>query len=641
MRNKKELPPEPIDSDAALGAPPNMQACLELIDQLWALRKSMLNREAALSTELSGVSEDYRESARNLVHYLTLRSEDLRPIQDKLSWLGLSSLGRSESHVLANVDKVLGVLHRLTGQSWEEKSAEEPAGSVRSRHLMERHTKRLLGAPPAGRPVHIMVTLPSEAASDFSVVRQLVDAGMDVARINCAHDSAQDWVAMAESVRRAAKSVQRDVRVLMDLGGPKIRTGEVAPGPAVLKLRPQRDQYGRVFRPARLGLVPNGSSNELQGADAAIGVAAEWLERIKVGAQVDFLDARGAKRHFLIVHCDAFGAIGESLQTAYLTPETVLTIHGLDKKKKSSTLACQIESFSGHLTLQQGDVLRLTKGGVGHAAVHEDDDSDAIHAAAEISCTLPQIIDQARVGERIWFDDGRIGGVIQRALPGCLEVAITQAREGGEKLVGDKGINLPDSELDLPSLTDKDIADLTVVAQHADMVGLSFVQKASDVHLLREHLHRMGRDDIGIVIKIETIKGFENLPKLMLAAMAGPSAGVMIARGDLAVECGYERLAEVQEEILWCAESAHMPVIWATQVLETLAKTGVPSRAEISDAGLGVRAECVMLNKGPYITDAIHALDDILRRMGGHQVKKRPLLRALHAWSGSNSLQSS
>jgi pyruvate kinase len=75
-----------------------------------------------------------------------------------------------------------------------------------------------------------------------------------------------------------------------------------------------------------------------------------------------------------------------------------------------------------------------------------------------------------------------------------------------------------------------------------------------------------------------------------------------------------------------------MPVIWATQVLEGLAKTGMPSRAEISDAGLGVRAECVMLNKGPFIAEAIKALDNILRRMAGHQDKKRPLLRALQAW---------
>ena len=75
-----------------------------------------------------------------------------------------------------------------------------------------------------------------------------------------------------------------------------------------------------------------------------------------------------------------------------------------------------------------------------------------------------------------------------------------------------------------------------------------------------------------------------------------------------------------------------MPVIWATQVLETLGKTGIPSRAEISDASMGERAECVMLNKGPYVTEAIRALDDILIRMAGHQTKKSPLLRALRAW---------
>jgi len=79
----------------------------------------------------------------------------------------------------------------------------------------------------------------------------------------------------------------------------------------------------------------------------------------------------------------------------------------------------------------------------------------------------------------------------------------------------------------------------------------------------------------------------------------------MIARGDLLVEIGYERLAEVQEEILWLCEAAHVPVIWATQVLEGLAQKGLPSRAEITDAAMGVRAECVMLNKGPHIIEAV------------------------------------
>ena len=139
-------------------------------------------------------------------------------------------------------------------------------------------------------------------------------------------------------------------------------------------------------------------------------------------------------------------------------------------------------------------------------------------------------------------------------------------------------------------------------------------------------------EHLGIVLKIETRRGFENLPELLYAALAGKAAGIMIARGDLAVECGYERLAEVQEEILWATEAAHLPVIWATQVLETLAQTGLPSRAEITDAAMGERAECVMLNKGPHILDAMHTLDDILRRMQSHQSKKRSLLRALNSW---------
>ncbi|HTQ08558.1 MAG TPA: pyruvate kinase [Fimbriimonadaceae bacterium] len=104
---------------------------------------------------------------------------------------------------------------------------------------------------------------------------------------------------------------------------------------------------------------------------------------------------------------------------------------------------------------------------------------------------------------------------------------------------------------------------------------------------------------------METRTAFENLPELLLAALRLHRAGVMIARGDLLVEIGYERLAEVQEEILWLCEAAHVPVIWATQVLEGLAQKGLPSRAEITDAAMGVRAECVMLNKGPHIIEAV------------------------------------
>ncbi len=172
------------------------------------------------------------------------------------------------------------------------------------------------------------------------------------------------------------------------------------------------------------------------------------------------------------------------------------------------------------------------------------------------------------------------------------------------------------------------------MAQHADVVELSFANTARDVERLQEHLERLGKGRPAIVLKIETRRGFENLPDMLLAAMRWPCCGVMIARGDLAVECGFERLAEVQEEILWICEAAHVPVIWATQVLETLAKEGMPSRAEITDAAMGHRAECVMLNKGPHVLSAVRVLDDILRRMQAHQTKKRAMLRELRLAHG-------
>ena len=87
------------------------------------------------------------------------------------------------------------------------------------------------------------------------------------------------------------------------------------------------------------------------------------------------------------------------------------------------------------------------------------------------------------------------------------------------------------------------------------------------------------------------------LPLASDAHSSPPSdARVMIARGDLAVEVGFTRLAELQEELLWLCEAAHVPVVWATQVLQSLAKTGFPTRAEVTDAAHAVRAECVMLN---------------------------------------------
>jgi len=610
--------------------PWNATECASLIEQLWTLRSQMLAHEATLAPWIMDVQPGYRESARNLAHYLALRQSDQRPLQQKLAGLGVSSLGRAESHVLANLDKVLGILHRLSGQPWQAHAEDEPVGIKSSRKLLAKHTTALLGSPPPGRDVRIMVTLPAEAAGDAGLVRRLVISGMDIARINCAHDGPGEWKAMAAHVRRAAKAAGRPVRILMDLGGPKLRTGPIASDLAVLKLRPLRDDLGRVVSRVCIGLRPADSSVPVVGAAVSIGVDADWLALLEDGERLDLTDARGAKRSLIVLERCPAGILAECEQTTYLIPETCLKRQGKHDGQRTSRLV-DLPRRAGTISLERGDILRLTRDGIGQPTPAGRRSGRKQPPA--ISCTLPEVFTQVRAGEPIWFDDGRIGGVIRLTGPDWLEVEIKQAREGGEKLGGDKGINLPDSRLDLPALTEKDIEDLEVVAGLADMVGLSFAHRPEDIDSLRERLCELGAPDLGIVLKIESRQGFENLPRLLFSAMAGTAAGVMIARGDLAVECGYERLAEVQEEILWAAEAAHMPVIWATQVLETLAKTGLPSRAEITDAAMGERAECVMLNKGPHITDAMRTLDDILRRMQAHQAKKRPLLRALQSWA--------
>jgi pyruvate kinase len=268
----------------------------------------------------------------------------------------------------------------------------------------------------------------------------------------------------------------------------------------------------------------------------------------------------------------------------------------------------------------------------GRAAVRHGDGT--VLQPAAIGLTVPDVFDDIRPGEAIWFDDGRIGGLVCAVTPERIDVTITRADPSGSKLLADKGVNVPDTRLRLPSLTAKDLDDLPYVATHAEIVGYSFVRTADDVRELQTRLASLGRPGLPLILKIETRRAFEQLPALLLAAMHSSAAGVMIARGDLAVECGYERLAEVQEEILWMAEASHMPVIWATQVLEGLAKKGIPTRAEVTDAAMGERAECVMLNKGPYILEAVRALDNILTRMQTHQRKKTSMLRQLHIAEG-------
>jgi pyruvate kinase len=597
-----------------------------LIERLTEIRQALAESEAAFEAARSEVHPGYAKSARNLAHYIGLRRRDIRPLQQELAEWGLSSLGRAEAHVMATLDAVLAAIHRIAGRPW--RGVPSPLQFREGNKLLREHTEALLGPAPAQRAVRIMVTMPSEAASDYSLVRELLARGMDCMRINCAYDGPREWRAMAQHLAQARRELGRSCRIAMDLAGPKLRVGPIEAGPEVIKLRPRRDAVGRVLEPARVCLVPQATASTAGSAPAAIPIAAGELASLRAGDRLALVDVRGSARRLRVTACSPDRVELECDRTCYLASGMELRPKGAGR---GALRIGRLAALERSIVLKRGDSLVLSNRPSPGREAQLDANGLAL-APATIGCTIPEIVDDLQAGERIWFDDGRIGGRIRSVGDGEATLEITQAAAGGAKLRANKGINLPDSKLRIASLTAKDLEDLEVVAEQADIVGMSFVRLPSDVGALEAQLSRLGRRDIGVLLKIETRKAFDNLPSLVLAAMRRPAAGVMIARGDLAVECGFERMAEIQEEILWVCEAAHMPVVWATQVLETLARTGLPSRAEITDAAMGERAECVMLNKGAHLCDAVGALDDILRRMQDHQVKKSAMLRRLKRW---------
>jgi len=458
--------------------------------------------------------QSFINSSLNLAYYLALRRHDLRELQAALMPWGLSSLGRIEAKVLPTLDAVIATLQAVCRTEQDSTIIHPPlALFFEGDRLLQQNTEDLFGNTLDNRRVRIMVTLPSEAATNYEFMENIIRQGTNCVRINCAHDTSVEWLAMINHVKQAELELGSVCKILMDLSGPKARIKSA--------FTPSPKQ--RIFK-------------------------------------------------------------GESL---LLTQDLPTAINS--------------QYF-------------------------------------QVSCTIPEVLKELKIGTIVWIDDGRIGAYVESITPQGVWLKITHARLKGEKILPEKGINFPETDLHLSSLTEKDKQDLDFIASHADQVdiiGYSYVQTAEDIQLLQQELAARLPENSpipAIVAKIETPLAVSNLPELIIQAAGKQPFGIMIARGDLAIEIGYQRLAEIQEEILWLCEAAHIPVIWATQVLENLVKHGMPSRAEITDAAMSERAECVMLNKGAYIVEAVGILDDVLTRMQAHQVKKTPQLRALHSW---------
>lgn len=575
-------------------------------------------QEADHVSKMESVCPIYQQSAQNLSHYAAFRSFDARALQKQLKQMGLTRLANAEGNILGSLMNLKSMVDQLLGQQLAPE--EHQFLSIgEGKHILRKHADQLFGTTSRARRVRIMVTQPSEAATDYELVSDMVKNGMDCARINCAHDGPEVWKAIIENVRRAAEEGNTTVKVAMDLAGPKIRTDKLPDGPLVKKFQATKkghDGRGMVF----ITLVPNDrqdlGSNELP-------VSRKWMDKLRLGDDIRLIDHRGRSRKVKVIQKEKDTVLLLSPKSVHVASGTLLRP---SRKKMKAGKVGILPSTEQSILLREGDFLMVVRNATESGLPVFDANGNLVEPG-RIGCQPPEIIEKMKLGAPILFDDGKIEGVITDTHTDWFKVEIKRAGEGTAKLKGEKGINVPTVDLGISGLTEKDKTDLEFVAQHADMVNFSYVNTESDVEELIQELDHLGvKDTLGVILKIETQTAYKNLIGILITAMQTQKLGVMIARGDLALEVGWKDMAKVQEDILSFCSAAHIPVVWATQVLEGLAKKGMPSRSEITDIASSVQAECVMLNKGPHIHKAISFLDEVLVNIEGSHDKKEVLL---------------
>ncbi len=596
---------------------------IQLIDQLDQITKDLEEKEQVFDQAIEATCSEYRKSARNLIHYKAIRTIDLRPIQKALKNLGMSRLANAGSHVMDSLSLSRQILYCLIGQSVDDE-ANFDLTTKNSEEFLINNTKNLLGPLSEGRRVRIMVTQPTEAAYDYPMVLEMVKSGMNCARINCAHDTPEIWSKIINHVKKASEATGTHVTIAMDLAGPKIRTGAIKPGFKVRKFSPKRNDLGMVVSPAFI--IFTDQVNE-KSAPNTIPVASEWKNQLNVGDKLLVAaDARNKQRTLKVIRKTDDQVWAECFKTLYFRTGTVIK-H--ESTNLNTTTVGELPPIEQSILLRPDDIITIHQQPVLGESAQIDENRNVLKPA-HISCQEAKIFDKVQAGNTILFDDGKIEGIIEACKSDRFDVRITRAKETGSKLKAEKGINFPTSDLGMSGLTEKDKKDLVFIATHADVVNFSFVNSKEDVQELLNELHALNaKDRLSVILKIETRKAFDNLEEILLAAMQTKYIGVMIARGDLAVETGWENIAWVQREILALCNAAHVPVVWATQVLENLAKKGLPTRSEITDATESLKAECVMLNKGAYINDAIRLLDKILADMENFKEKNETMLPKL------------
>jgi pyruvate kinase len=535
-----------------------MTTLAALRESIGALERELLDATDQVEARVAQVAPRYRASARNFAHYVSVRQHDLRALQLGLLGHGLSSLGRLEGHV---VDAIAQVRQRLDDalaaprHGAGEDLADHAPSWDQAQRLLHAHTQALLGPRPAGRHVYVMVTAPSSDEVDDGWCGRLLDAGMNLLRINAAHEDEAAWTRIVTTARATAAARQVPLRIAVDLPGPKLRTVMLTAGPRVVKWKPAKDALGRVVAPRMIAL-----HSAAVGAATADGLAVPtsiWAT-LAAGDQLTVRDARGKRRVVRVLERGDANGRGEVDATTYVTPGAQVCVTRVDRVYAEFTIV-DVPARRARLEVAVGQTFAVVAEG-----------TPVPDGMPGIGCTLPAALAGLTLGQRVLFDDGHLETEVAVAIaawpgagPGhpCAGRAIPAGRREGHQPARQRA------------------ALAAVLGRRRAGAGVRGAPRRSDRRLVRPRARGRPRAapppggarrrSVGLVLKIETAGAFARLPAILLAALERAPVGVMIARGDLAIESGYQRLAELQEEILWLCEAAHVPVIWATEVLDS------------------------------------------------------------------------
>ena len=253
----------------------------------------------------------------------------------------------------------------------------------------------------------------------------------------------------------------------------------------------------------------------------------------------------------------------------------------------------------GAVEIKSGDKIQITSG---------DFEGDA----SKISTTYKTIAQDVNAGDQILIDDGNL----ELKVDSTDGTVVTCTVIFGGMLKSRKGINLPDTEISEPSLTEKDTADLMFgIEQEVDWIALSFVRTADDLYGLKDIIKSKGKD-IKVIAKVEKPEAIENMDAIIEATDA-----LMVARGDLGVEVEASKVPLIQKELISKCNLACKPVIVATQMLESMVKNPRPTRAETNDVANAVLdgADVVMLSAesaaGDFPIQAVTSMADIIKEV--------------------------